>query len=1345
MSGASAFLDGGGHSGARMRAANWAATPLGLPERWPRSLKTVVRIALDSRYAMWLAWGPELTFFCNDAYAPTLGLKADWAIGAPASRVWAEIWPDIGPRIDYVLTAGRATWDERLLLFLERSGVPEETYHTFSYSPLPDDRGRVRGMLCVVTEDTERVIGERRTALLGALAKALAPARTEPEVFEAFARCVDAAPHDLPFTFGYLCDAQGAPQEVGRSGVAGGAPAAAVGPQDWPLRAVLETGTPAVLDDAALIAGLPRGPWSRPADRAVLLPIASQGEALPAGVLVAGVNPFRPLDDGYLRFLDLAVGQLSAALASARAWETGRRRNEELAELDRAKTTFFSNVSHELRTPLTLMMGPTQAALGAPGGAFGGEDLALVHRNQQRLLRLVNSLLDIARIEAGRMQPVLEPLDLAVETAQVASVFRSAFERAGLRFEVACAPPAGPVWANRDMWEKIVLNLLSNAFKYTFEGGVRVSLDEEGGRAVLRVQDTGIGIPAAELPRLFDRFHRVEGAAGRTMEGTGIGLALVRELAALQRGEVAVESAPGAGTTFVVALPIAPPREAAAARPPEAAGGLRGAGLLDEALRWLPEADGDDEGARPAPAPAPGAGVPATAAVAGAPAAAPRAAAAAAAAAETPPAAAAARARLLVGDDNADMRAYLRRLLQARWEVATAADGVEALELARRAPPDLVLTDVMMPRLDGVGLLAALRADPRTATVPVVMLSARAGEEARLDGLRAGADDYLAKPFGARELVARIEALLALARARREALRREEELKAETRSVLEAIQEGYLALDEAGRIEQVNAAATAMAGRPRERLLGADFRGAFPTLQGLALETALQQARASGQAVHVEHRAVKEDLWYEVSVYPTPRGLVLYIRDISDRQRALVALRQADRRKDEFLATLAHELRNPLAPIRSAAEILGSTRLGDEEIALTRDVLRRQTQHMSRLLDDLLDVSRITRGRLELKKEPTTVGAIIETAVEAARALMRERLDGLHVEVADRARLIDADPVRVAQILTNLLTNAAKYSDPGGGDRADGAHAGAGARAVGARCGHGHDARADRACLRPVRAVRGRRAPHRGRPRHRARAGARHRGAARRHGGGPQRRPGARRRVRRAAAAARGGRRRRRAGGGRRRRRRRAGRRAPCPRGRRQRRRRDDARLLPRAVRPSGGSGAHGTRCGGRGRALRAGDGAAGHRPAGHLRLRGRARSACRAGTARGDAGGRHRLGPGRGPPARARGGLRLPRREAGGSRRRAAAAGGAAARVGGRSAAPVNAGPAGKNCAARRSDCRRPRMPMPPGARSSYGMWYDGPGRARILARPRAGGTHARVGRSAVGMPLARQARPGA
>ena len=151
-----AFLDGGGEMGARMRAYDWTTTPLGPPHTWTQSLRTVVRIMLDSRYAMWMLWGPDLTFFCNDAYLPTVGIKRDWVLGARSDKVWAEIWPDIGPRIEHVRNTGEATWDEGLLLFLERSGYPEETYHTFSYSPVYDDDATVAGMLCVVTEDTER-------------------------------------------------------------------------------------------------------------------------------------------------------------------------------------------------------------------------------------------------------------------------------------------------------------------------------------------------------------------------------------------------------------------------------------------------------------------------------------------------------------------------------------------------------------------------------------------------------------------------------------------------------------------------------------------------------------------------------------------------------------------------------------------------------------------------------------------------------------------------------------------------------------------------------------------------------------------------------------------------------------------------------------------------------------------------------------------------------------------------------------------------------------------------------------------------------------------------------------
>src|SRR6478752_3613005 len=170
---ARAALTAGGPVGQDLLAVDWAATPIGPPEQWPRALASIVQVLLTSRFSMWMAWGPELTFFCNDAYRrDTLDKKYPWALGRTAREVWAEIWPDIGPRIEGVLRTGQATWDEALLLFLERSGYPEETYHTFSYSPLTDDDGQIAGMLCVVSEDTERVISDRRLATLRDLASA---------------------------------------------------------------------------------------------------------------------------------------------------------------------------------------------------------------------------------------------------------------------------------------------------------------------------------------------------------------------------------------------------------------------------------------------------------------------------------------------------------------------------------------------------------------------------------------------------------------------------------------------------------------------------------------------------------------------------------------------------------------------------------------------------------------------------------------------------------------------------------------------------------------------------------------------------------------------------------------------------------------------------------------------------------------------------------------------------------------------------------------------------------------------------------------------------------------------
>jgi CheY-like chemotaxis protein len=295
-------------------------------------------------------------------------------------------------------------------------------------------------------------------------------------------------------------------------------------------------------------------------------------------------------------------------------------------------------------------------------------------------------------------------------------VFRSAVEKAGLRFIVDCPPLPEPVFVDREMWEKIVLNLISNALKFTFHGEIKVSLRWRGEDVELEVRDTGIGIPRSEMPKMFQRFFRVRGAMARSHEGTGIGLALVQELARLHGGEAGVDSAEGRGSAFSVKIPTGKSHlPAERICPPAGSSHSLGATpFVEEALRWLPESTGEGLAAADK---FDLAGTPSRSSKA--------------AAGETP--------LILLADDNSDMRDYVRRLLEPEFRVETTADGEAALECIRARTPDLVLTDVMMPRLDGFGLLQQLRADEQTRTLPVIMLSARAGEEARVEGLSAGA------------------------------------------------------------------------------------------------------------------------------------------------------------------------------------------------------------------------------------------------------------------------------------------------------------------------------------------------------------------------------------------------------------------------------------------------------------------------------------------------------------------------------------------------------------------------------------------------------------------------------
>ncbi|GAA2848113.1 histidine kinase [Actinoplanes cyaneus] len=829
--------------GRDLDAVDWEATPLGPPEGWPQSLRTAVSILLSSRFSMWMAWGPELTFFCNAAYRrDTLGEKYPWALGRPAREVWAEIWNDIGPRIQNVLDTGQATWDQSLLLFLERSGYSEESYHTFSYSPLRDDDGTLVGMLCVVSEETDRVIAERRMATLRDLGSDPSVIRTERETLTFAARQLEKNRRDLPFTLTYLYDEDGRPRLRSSTGIAA----------DHPLTATFDGG-----EGLVALAGpdLPTGAWPEPPRQALVVPLAADG------FFVAGLNRYRPLNDSYRGFVELTAAHVAAGVASARSYQAQERRAEELAELDRAKTMFFSNISHEFRTPLTLIMGPLDELRTRLDGA-GQEirdELEVMHRNGLRLGKLVNALLDFSRLEAGRMQARYEPVDLAATTAELASVFRSAVERAGLTFDVDCPPLPEPVLVDRGMWEKVVLNLLSNALKFTFDGGIRVAVRAGDGFAVVTVADSGIGVSAEEMPRLFERFHRIGDARSRSNEGSGIGLAMVKELVGLHHGTVTADSTPGTGTTFTIRLPfgaahlpadaVVPAREAttvsATAEP-----------FLAEAARWLP-------GDTPIDAP--------------------------------PPARLAGNAAdVLVADDNADMRDYLTRLLRSAGHRVTAvADGRQALDAVRAQPPDLVVSDVMMPWMTGLELLGELRRDSRTAGVPVLLLSARAGEEASIEGLEAGADDYLFKPFSAAELLARVRANVELARLRNRHARWRTAL-------VDSLQEAFFVCDEDGAVIEINAAFTDMIGFGPEDLPYAPVHPWWPDQSTDAEAYAqvqeafelLMQRRQGDYTIPVRHRDGHQ-LWVAAAFNHVRdpdsgrRVIVGTFRDVTDEHYAI--------------------------------------------------------------------------------------------------------------------------------------------------------------------------------------------------------------------------------------------------------------------------------------------------------------------------------------------------------------------------------------------------------------------------------------------------------------------------
>jgi signal transduction histidine kinase/DNA-binding response OmpR family regulator len=923
----SEWLAGAGEMAERIRRCDWSQTLLGPSARWSPALRTTVGLMVANRFPMLLWWGPDYISIYNDAYIPILGLKHPKALGLPVRECWSEIWDILKPLIDTPFNGGPSTWIEDFELHIRRSGFTEETHFTVAYSPVPDatTASGIGGVIATVHEISQNVVAERRVTILRDLGTQAAE-NTAEETCRVAAQALACHRKDVPFALLYLIDPDG--EHARLAGAAGIEPGQAASPsvvtldpadtgKAWPLAAAFHSqALVEVTDLASRFDVVPPGPWTEPPHTAVVVPLRSNKANELFGLLVGGVSARLKLDEQYRSFYELAASQIAAAIAKARAYEEERKRAEALAEIDRSKTAFFSNVSHEFRTPLTLMLGPLEELKRelhrAPDVLSVAQyrQIDLIQRNGLRLLKLVNTLLDFSRIEAGRVQAVYEPVELSAFTAELASVFRSAVEKAGLRLDVDCPSMSEPAYVDREMWEKIVLNLVSNAFKFTFEGEIEVKLRNTGTDFELTVRDTGTGIPADELPKLFERFHRVAGSRGRTHEGSGIGLALVQELVRLHGGSVMAESIHGEGSTFRVRIPLGhghlPQAQVSSVRVEDlTAVGARP--FVAEALRWLPaNGSGSDDERVIEDAPAD----------------------------EQIEDQTVERARILLADDNADMRDYVRHLLGRGYDVEAVADGEAALAALARRLPDLVLSDVMMPRLDGLGLLKRLRTDPRTSTLPIILLSARAGGEAQVEGLQMGADDYLIKPFSARELLARVAANLETARIRRNALKAAEASEARLAAVLQQLPVGVGVTDQDGRMVISNAGMRryipeVIPSRDPERIR----RWQSWAPDGSPLEPdQWPSARAlRGETVvpGIEMRFVDDDgreTWTLVSTAPmrdaagAVAGAIAVVQDIDERKKAEETQRL-------LVAELNHRVKNTLANVQAIAhQMLRRTR-----------------------------------------------------------------------------------------------------------------------------------------------------------------------------------------------------------------------------------------------------------------------------------------------------------------------------------------------------------------------------------------------------------------------------------
>ncbi|GAA4755889.1 ATP-binding protein [Flavisolibacter ginsenosidimutans] len=1021
------FLSGGGEMGRLIREFDWSKTSLGSVETWPHSLRTCIRIMLTSRQPIWIGWGKELIKFYNDPYKAIVGGKHPWALGKPASVVWKDIWRDIEPMLKQVMEQDEGTYVESQLLIMERNGYPEETYYTFSYTPIPSDSGKTEGMFCANTDDTDKIISERQLRTLTQLGKRLADCRSNAEIVEETMTTLQENPHDFPFAlFRTVTNTKAilsgsTPLGESEKFISKEVDLSADNEVVSTIKNAIASRKPQLFEGLNEKFGpMPRGAWEVSPNKLMVLPIIQTGSKEPYGLLIVGLNPYRLLDEKYTGFFALIADQVATSFADVHILEEERKRTEALAEINRAKTAFFSNISHEFRTPLTLMAAPIEDALNDPNTVPENRlRLSVAQSNVKRLQKLVNALLDFSRIEAGRMQARFERVNVSSLTKDLASTFRATVEKAGMQLNIDCGENI-EAYVDVDMWEKIVLNLLSNAFKYTYSGSITLRLKQESDRIYFSVTDTGVGIPETELQKVFERFHRVHNASGRSQEGTGIGLALVQELVKLHQASIHVQSKLKEGTTFTVTLLAGKnhlPAEQIVLEQSSLSFSASTDVFIDEAMKWLPsenhfEAD--------------------------------------------PPSTSVSTRRpsVLLADDNTDMREYLQRLLSTSYQVTAVSNGKLALENAIALEPDLILSDVMMPEMSGFELVKHLKEHPKTKNTPVVLLSARAGEEATIEGLQTGADDYLVKPFSARELLSRIDSNIKIAQSRITAFRQLYNLFMNAPVAIAILRK------KEQRFELANERYLEIAGK--DDVVGKTLHEAFPELKGTGVEDLLNNVYTSGVPfygnefeVTLLRKGKLEKVFFNFAYTPmleidgTIGGVMVVAVDVTEMilarkvleqnearlegevqkrteelQEINEALERSNKELEQYAFVTSHDLQEPLRKIQTFATLLyerNAEKLDEKSVQHYEKVVQ-AARRMSTLINDLLNFSRLTK--LE-QFVPVDLNEIFKNVTHDFELVIQEK--NVVIRAAELP-VVEAIPLQMNQLFGNLLSNAIKFS-----------------------------------------------------------------------------------------------------------------------------------------------------------------------------------------------------------------------------------------------------------------------------------------------------------------------------